>query len=95
VAGNVVLALALKAGFPPLAADRASRAAAEAVRSAGQPLELAAWAADGQVGLEVAGRGGDWQTRAAGSLEPHDPLVVDGKVSVVLRAPPRGAIAEV
>jgi hypothetical protein len=95
VTGSVVLALALKAGFPPLAADRAGRAAANAVRSAGRPVLLAAWAGDGELAIELSGEGSAWQDGAAEVLADYAAVVADGKVSVVFRGPPRAAIGHV
>jgi hypothetical protein len=90
-----MLALALKAGFPPLAADRASRLAAQAVRTAAQPLELGAWAGAGEVTLRVTGDGDGWQARTAETLAAHAPTLADGNVSVVFRSPPRDALEQV
>jgi hypothetical protein len=94
VAAEVALGMALRAGFPPLAADRVRRAVREALE--GSPAsEITAEARPGEVRLRVTAADAGWRSRALGALAAHEPAAVDGGLVVVFRSIHRGALRAV
>ncbi|MDX6591993.1 MAG: hypothetical protein QOJ13_1189 [Gaiellales bacterium] len=83
VAGQVVLAMALRAGFSPLTADRLGVDVAGALSEISGPLELALGAEGGRLEA-LLGCAGPEAPHLARSLDGHGASVVAGGVELVL-----------
>jgi hypothetical protein len=93
-AAGVALGMAMRAGFPPLAADRVRGAIRRALDGSGE-AKMTFGVSPGQVRVELAAQGEAWRRGALDALATHDPQPVDGGVVVVFRAVHRGALRAV
>lgn len=84
IAGQVVLAMALRAGFSPLTADRLGVDVADALGGISGPLELAVGAEGGRLEAHL-GCAAEEAQRLAYRLDAHGASVVDGGVDLVLK----------
>jgi hypothetical protein len=89
VARQVVIALAVRAGLPPLAADRAGSAVGAAVAACreGDVSICAQVDADGAV-LELVGGDEAWRTDVAASLQSYGAVADGDRVGLKLERTP-------
>jgi hypothetical protein len=83
IAGQVVLAMAVRAGFSPLTADRLGVDVAAALSEISGPLELALGAEGGRLEAHLGCAGSD-APHLARNLDGHGASVVEGGVDLVL-----------
>jgi len=83
VAGQVVLAMALRAGFSPLSADRLGGDVTTALAEVSGPLELALGVEGNRLDVHL-GCAAPQAAQLARSLDAHGASVAEGGVSLVL-----------
>lgn len=83
IAGQVVLAMAVRAGFSPLTADRLGVDVAAALSEISGPLELVLGAEGGRLEAHL-GCSGSEAPQLARNLDGHGASVVEGGVDLVL-----------
>jgi hypothetical protein len=93
IARHTVTALAIKAGLPPLAADRAAVAVGSALaRASADEISVSASLDKGFVVLTLAGGSRSWSSDVLARLEGWEAAVVDGDVVVRLSRTPLRAV---
>ncbi len=93
VAGQVALALAVRSGLPPLAADRLRAAVERAVTAAGAGITVGVVPSDGAVDVLLAGLGPSARERAAESLATAGDVVAEGDgIRVTAVRPPLAGV---
>ncbi len=95
VAGEVALGMALRAGFPPLAAERVRAAIADAVDGVAPGGTMAVGADPGEVRVRLLCDDAAWRDRALAALDAHEAAPTDGGLAVTFRAIHRGALRAV
>jgi hypothetical protein len=92
VASDVLLGMAVSAGFTGLAADRVRRDVHAAVEAAGVPLRVEAAIAPGRLAVALHAPAADAAGRAAQALEPHRPRLDSSSLRVDFVAAHRGSL---
>lgn len=95
VAGEVALGMALRAGFPPLAAERVRAAIADALADVAPGGTMAVDADPGEVRVRLLSADAAWRDRTLAALDAHGAEPTDGGVAVTFRAIHRGALRAV
>ena len=81
VAGHVMLAMATRAGLPPLSADRARTDITAALGDCEGPVEVAWGVEEGRVFARISAPSQQVE-RLAGSLSDHEPTIAPNQIEL-------------